>query len=105
MENIIIVDENDTFLSPKVAMALVDIEKQIKALKNKEDEIKKALLEEMEARQILKIETDTVSVSYVAKYDRESLDSKKLRAEKPDLFDEYVRITPVSPSIRIKVKE
>ena len=75
-----------------------------KEIKAKEDELKKAILTEMESKGIIKLETDELTISYVASTDRETFDSKKLRADNPDLYDEYIRMSTVKPSIRIKLK-
>jgi predicted phage-related endonuclease len=86
-------------------MKLKLIADKIKELKKQEDEIKKAILEEMENKNILKIDTDEVSISYIASSDRETFDTKKFREEHSDLYDEFVKFTPVKSSIRVKVKD
>ena len=59
----------------------------------------------MEDKQILSLkdEENGLLISYVASSERETFDSKKLRENNPDLYDEYVKFTPVKSSIRIKV--
>ena len=37
--------------------------------------------------------------------DRETLDSKAMRKDFPRLYDQYVKMTPVKSSIRVKIKE
>ena len=83
---------------------IAKFEKTIKALKEKEDELKQAILQEMENKNILKVETDDFTISYIAPTDRETFDSKEFRKINPDLYDEYVVMTPVKSSIRIKLK-
>lgn len=92
-------------LDLKTSMELKLITDKIKELKMREDKIKKAILEEMENKNILKIDTDEVSVSYIASSDRETFDTKKFREEHSDLYDEFVKFTPVKSSIRVKVKD
>ena len=101
--NEIIIQENNT-LSEEIEKQIVSIEKRIKKLKEQEEAMKAALLEAMEAKNLIKLETDKMVISYVAPTDRESFDSKKFRSDNPDLYDEYVKISPVKSSIRIKVK-
>ena len=101
--NEIIIQENNT-LSDDIEKQIVSIEKRIKKLKEQEEAMKAALLSEMEAKNLIKLETDKMVISYVAPTDRESFDSKKFRSDNPDLYDEYVKISPVKSSIRIKVK-
>ena len=58
----------------------------------------------MEEKGIIKIETDDLIINYIAPTDRETLDSKSLRQDHPQLYDAYIKMTPVKSSIRIKVK-
>lgn len=101
--NEIIIQENNT-LSEEIEKQIVSIEKRIKKLKEQEEAMKAALLSAMEAKNLIKLETDKMVISYVAPTDRESFDSKKFKEDNPDLYDEYVKISPVKSSIRIKVK-
>lgn len=83
---------------------IISIEKEISRLKAVQDELKKSLLAEMEAKGLIKVETDNLVISYIAPSDRETFDSKQFRDDNPDLYDEYVKISPVKSSIRLKVK-
>jgi predicted phage-related endonuclease len=62
------------------------------------------LLEEMKSKDIKKIETDDVIISYIDETERETLDSKKLREEYPDIYDECIKFTKVKASVRIKAR-
>lgn len=90
----------DTEVSKKVA----EFEKALKEIKEKEEELKQNILSEMESKNILKLETDSLTVTYIAPAERETFDSKRFREDNPDLYDEYVKFSPVKSSIRIKVK-
>jgi hypothetical protein len=94
-----------TTLDPTASAELKLIADIIKKLKRRDEEIKKAILEEMENKNILKIDTDKVSISYIASSDRETFDTKNFREKHSDLYDEFVKFTPVKSSIRVKVKE
>lgn len=97
--------ENDlTLLDPEVSNKIAEFERKIKELKEQEDRLKENILKEMEAKNIIKVESDDLMISYIAPTDRETLDSKRLKAEHQDLYDEYIKMTPVKSSIRIKVK-
>ena len=91
-------------LNPSISKQIATFERQIKALQQQEDELKAAILNAMEYRGIISLETDDLKISYVAATDRESFDKKRFRADHPELHDEYVTMTPVRSSIRIKVK-
>lgn len=91
-------------LDPEVSKQIADFERQIKIIKEQEDNLKQAILEEMETNQIIKLDTPDILISYVASTDRETFDSKTFKADHQDLYDEYVKMSPVKASIRIKVK-
>lgn len=97
--------ENKTaLLNPETAEKIVRFETAMKRLKEQEDELKQAILAEMEAKNIIKLETDELAINYIATTDRETFDSKAFRSEHADLYDQYVKLTPVKASIRVKVK-
>ena len=73
-------------------------------LKAKKDNLTFTLLEEMKNKGIKKIETPDVIISYVDASERETFDTKQFREDNPDMYDEYVKFTPVKASIRIKAK-
>ena len=98
------IENNLPILDNDTAFQIADFERQIKILEDKEKKMKQAILEEMEAKGFVKVETDDLLITYVASTDREKFDSKTFRAENPDLYDEYVSMVPVKSSIRIKVK-
>ena len=91
-------------LDPLVSERIADFEKKIKLLKEEEDKLKEAILSEMEENQILKLDTPDLLINYIASTDRETFDSKTFKADHQDLYDEYVKMTLVKPSIRIKLK-
>lgn len=95
---------DSAILDGETATKIAEFEKRVKDLKAKEDKLKKLILEEMETKGIIKLNTDVLSITYVAPTDRESLDSKKLREDLPNVYDAYINIKPVKSSIRIRLK-
>ena len=98
------IDNGNAILAEDAIKTIVEIETMVKSLKAKQDEMKAILLEAMEANNLLKLDTPELLISYVAPSDRETFDSKRFKEEHQDLYDEYVNMTPVKSSIRIKVK-
>lgn len=97
--------ENDVaLLDADVQQTIINMELAIKDLKEREEELKRTILNEMEEKHIIKVESDNLLINYIASTDRETFNTKVFREEQPDLYDEYVKLTPVKPSIRIKVK-
>lgn len=103
MDGLITLSNGVALLDPATADRIEDFERTIKEIKEKEDELKQKILEEMEEKNILTLKTETMTISYVAPTDRETLDSKRLKAEQPDLYDEYVKMSPVKANVRIKL--
>ena len=103
MTELIRIENGSSLLDIEVSKKIADFERQMKQIKEQEDALKEAIRAEMEAKGILKVEANGMTISYVAPYDRETFDNKKFKADKPDLYDEYVKFTPVKSSIRIKI--
>ncbi len=102
----IITIENDVpMLSAKMETILVGLDEAEKHIKEQKEVYREALLRAMEKHNIKSIGTNNVTITYKDEYDRESLDSKRLREEQPDIYDEFVKFTTVKSSIAIKVKE
>lgn len=104
MKSIVKLENGEYGLVSDAINTIVEIEKQIKDLKALQDSYKEKLLKEMEENNVLKIDTEELSISYVAPSTRETLDSKKLKEDLPDIYDLYVKFTDVKSSLRIKVK-
>ena len=84
MDNLIRMEQNTALLNPDVSSKLAEFERMVKEIKTKQDELKQRILEEMEAKGILKIETDDLTITYVAETNRETFDSKAFRKDNPD---------------------
>lgn len=91
-------------LAEKAVEYIRTTEARMKKEKEDYDAFKRELLKAMEGNGITKIDTDTVTVSYIGATTRETFDSKAFKADMPELYDEYTKFSDVSPSIRIKVK-
>lgn len=98
------VNGDAAILDVETAKNIADFEKMAKEIKAKEDELKKAILEEMQDKGLIKLETDQLVISFVSGTTRETLNTKSLKEELPDIYDTYIEIKPVKPSIRIKLK-
>lgn len=83
---------------------IAETEKQLKEAKERSEQMKQAILEAMEQNGIMKIENSNVLINYVAPTESERLDTKALKENCPDLYDEFVKFIPVKSSIRIKIK-
>lgn len=98
------IENNVALLDAETSKQIAEFEAAIKDIKEKEDNLKQAILNEMESKKIIKLDTDDLTINYIASTDRETFDSKLFREDHADLYDEYIKFTPVKSSIRIKLK-
>ena len=73
MNEIVIKEGNQIFLTEDVKTMLVDFERQAKEIKQKEDEIKKAVLQAMQENSIKQFKSDELTITYVEGQNREFL--------------------------------
>lgn len=78
--------------------------KEIKRIEDEQSKFYGRLKEEMEARGIKKIETEHLTITYVEPTTRDSFDSKALKADNPELYAQYLKLSEVKASVRIKTK-
>ena len=105
MTELIKIENGSSILDVETSNKIAEFERQMKLIEEAENALKEAIKAEMEAKGILKVEdaTNGMTISYIAPTSRETFDSKRFKADKPDMYDEYVKITPVKASIRIKI--
>lgn len=105
MNDLIIRDAEGQAIATKETLEKIrDFETKIKELKAKEEELKTRLLQEMEEKGVISLKSDILDLTYIEATTRESLDTKTLKKELPDIYNTYCKISPVKASIRIKVK-
>lgn len=79
------------------------VKNQLKALKDLDQKYNDMIREAMEQYGVVKIETENLNVTYVQPTEKETFDSKAFKKDFPELYDEYVKMTPVKASLRVKV--
>ena len=97
-------ENNVLVLDKETSQKIAEFEKTIKDIQEKEKALKEAILNEMQAKNIVKIDTPELSISYVAETYKETFDTKLFKEQNPDLYDGYVKMSPVKASLRLKVK-
>ena len=80
------------------------LNKKLELAKKQSENLKSALLEEMESRGIKSIENDNIKITYVPEQTRISLDTKAIKENHPRIYKKYSKETKVKPSIRITLK-
>lgn len=104
MNNIIERKDSDITISEEVCEKIVSLEKQAKEIKRQQDSMKAEILDAMQKYGVLKLDNEFLKIAFVPEHDAERFDSKTFKDENPDVYDMYVRISKVKPSIRITVK-
>lgn len=102
--DLIKIENNTVLLNPETSKQIASFEKAIKELQEKEKALKESILDEMQKKNIIKVDTEDITITYVAETYKETFDSKLFKEQNPDLYDAFVRISPVKASLRIKVK-
>lgn len=96
--------EGTAVLAEEAVAKIVEFERMAKQIKEAEDNLKAAILKEMEEKNILSVDNGEIRISYIPATNRETFDTKAFREDFADLYDEYVKLSPVKAAIRIKVK-
>lgn len=104
MTNIIERTGSDITVSEEVCERIISLEKQAKEIKKQQDSMKNEILDAMQKYGVLKIDNEFLKIAFVPEHDAERFDSKTFKDENPDVYDMYVKISKVKPSIRITVK-
>ena len=104
MEKLIIKQENGAILNPETNQKIAEFERQAKAIKEAEDKLKDKILAEMEAQNIIKIDTEDLSITYIAETYTENFDSKALKQDDEETYNRYIKISSKKAYIKIKVK-
>ena len=58
----------------------------------------------MRTNSVKKYESEKIIITYVAPSERKSIDTTKLKAEQPDIYEAYLKLSPIKESIKIKIK-
>ena len=84
---------------------IADLELAKKNIENDESALREQLLQAMEKYGVKKFETDEVTFTYVAPTTRNTIDSKALKDEQPDIAALYTKTSNVKASVKITVKD
>lgn len=104
MTNIIERTGSDVTVPEEVCKKIISLEKQAKEIKKQQDSMKAEILDAMQKYGVLKLDNEFLKIAFVPEHDAERFDSKTFKDENPDVYDMYVKISKVKPSIRITVK-
>lgn len=69
------------------------------------DGMKTAIMEEMVRRGLKSFETDKIKLTYVLPSEKTTIDTTRLKAERPEIAKEYSKTTTTAASLRITVRK
>ena len=104
MNNIIERTGSDVTFSEEVCEKVISLEKQAKEIKKQQDDMKNEILDAMQKYGVLKIDNEFLKIALIPEHDAEKFDSKAFKEENPDIYDSYVKLSKVKPSVRITIK-
>jgi beta-phosphoglucomutase-like phosphatase (HAD superfamily) len=84
---------------------LVDAINFMNEVKAKIELMKQSLLQAMESGSAKKWEGKLMTITYCEPSMRQIVDVARLKKERPDIYDEYTKISETNPSIRITIKK
>jgi len=84
---------------------LAELKRQKEAFEEVTEKIRSAILSAMEENGVKSFESDLLKITYVAPYEKEQVNTAKLRAEQPALYRKYLKTSQVNASLRVKLKE
>lgn len=89
----------------EIELALIQL--KVKEQEKKTSQYREQLKEMMEKQNILnwKSPNGIVSISYKSAYVRDGIDSKKLKKERPDIYEKYSKPTNVKATVSVSVDE
>lgn len=68
-------------------------------------ELRSAIMSAMKENAVTSYETDRIRITYVAPYTRASIDTARLKKERPEVYAEYQKETTVKETLKITLKE
>lgn len=104
MADIIVYEGDMSTINHNFAETMANLTKSIEAQQSVLDEMKEKLKEAMEASNVVKIQSDVLTVNYIAENEKENFDKKKFRKDYPDIYDEYVSFIKSKAYIKMAVK-
>ena len=104
-----IIEENgelEVFRSSVLAITqtIANISKQKEKLDAEDKKMREELQKAMEAYGVDNFENEHVKITHIGATTKTSVDSKKLKAELPDIYQKYSKISNVSGYVKITVK-
>lgn len=103
MNELVKVENGKIVVEQDIVKQIIEFEKFKAEMDLKEKHLKEALKEAFEKNGIKSWSTDGLNASYRAATTSTRIDSKRLKEELPDIYEEYSKTSNVSSSITLKI--
>ena len=87
----------------EIIYELITVKKQLDIFTEREKELKKMILDTMSIKGEDKWSSDLIQISRRAASERESIDTKALKANEPSIYESYKKVTKVAESLTYKI--
>lgn len=104
MNNLVEVKNGKILIASDFTKEYAKFQKEVLEMDLKIKEIKEKVKEKMEENNILTFEDDYIKMVYKKPSIRTTVDSKRLKTECPDIYEEYSKTSNVKSSITVEIK-
>ena len=98
------VENGQVVVAQEIVNQIVNFKKEMLKMELLEKQLKEEIKEAMEKNNVTSLEFGELKIKYRSATTRTSLDSKKLKEELPDIYEEYSKTSEVASSISISVE-
>ena len=95
--------EEMSLVEAKISTAIAVFSERLEGMRTRDGEMREAIKVAMRDNFAKKFENDLIAITYVAPTTRTSIDTKKLKEEKPEIWEEYSKTSEVKDSVRITI--
>jgi hypothetical protein len=81
------------------------IKSELETVEKQHSKLKESLIKAMIENGVKSFENETLKITYVSESVRESIDTKTLKSQYPDIAQKFIKTSVVKPSVRITLKE
>ena len=104
MQEVTVSKAGNVIVSDEMAMklkAIKDFQVMKVEMENTEKEFKQALLNAMKTAGVYNVKLEGIGTfSYVRPTTRKSFDSKRFKNDRPDLYEQYVKVSEVNDTVK-----
>ena len=105
MATLIVNNNGCSEFNAELELQVIQYLKNTRTAKDHYNRVRRAIKKEMIHNDLKSIESEHLSLAYSPKTYRVSFDVNRFREDYPELYEEYMRTTPVKDSVKIVIKK